>query len=129
MSEAQQLTPSLTTSPKLAALPQPQALATEDFVVKLLHKRLESIGLPQPIAAELEAVADKAAKKVPNWVIYIILAFGGPLFTWGITQYDSYKDLPAEVSALKDVQSHQGQQLDRIEDLLSPTSRPKEGPK
>ena len=122
MSEAQAMSaPNHSTQPKLMALPQPssaQMTLSEDLVSQLIDKRIQSLGIPAPVAQDMAKTIEKAAKTVPNWVIWLILAFGTPLVTGIYTQYLTYKDLPDRMTTVET-------QLNRIEDLLSPTSRPR----
>ena len=122
MSEAQAMSPlNPPSQPKLMALPQPspaQVTLSEDLVAAIVDKKIQNLGIPAPIAHDMTQTIEKAAKKVPSWVLWLMLAFGTPLVTGIYAQYETYKDLPDRMSKVEI-------QLNRIEDLLSPTSRPK----
>lgn len=109
---------------QLKAVPQPLPDAVH-VIGELVEAYLQSKGAPQMVSEEVSETIEKAAKKVPSWVLYLILFFGGPLMLGIYAQYQTYKDLPSRMSTIEATQASQGQQLDRIEDLLSPTSRPK----
>jgi hypothetical protein len=124
MSESQSLAmPKTATQPQLKAVPQPHQTLPDG---ELVEAYLQSKGAPQMVASEVSDTIERAAKKVPSWVMYLISAIFIPLCMGIYAQYQTYKDLPSRMTTIETTQTNQGKQLDRIEDLLSPTSRPKE---
>jgi len=99
------------------------------FVGEILDKALQSKGLPPQVSnalsSEIAQSLKSAQKQVPPWVLWLLLFFGGPFLITAYNQAQVIWSLPEQVSSIQETVNHQQTQLDRIEDLLSPTSRPK----
>ncbi len=117
MSSSQALTqPKTKTNPALKAIPAPQATLPDasQVIGELVEAYLKAKGAPQMVADETSEAIQKAAKQVPNWVLYLIFAVFGPLCMGIYAQYQTYKDLPSRMSAIETTVKTQGADLQTI---------------
>lgn len=115
------------TNPTLKAVQaQPETLPDAVHVIgELVEAYLKSKGTPALVADEVSESIEKAAKRVPNWVVYVIFAIGGPLLMGIYAQYQTYKDLPSRMSALETTVESYGETLKDIQtDLKTLTKTP-----
>lgn len=122
-------------------LPQPAPTPAGEVAINsqgetiggIVETILRERGVTPPQSTAELALLVKLAQKVPPWVVYVGLLFGGPLLTFLAASYQTASKIPGRIEALEtasktqgDLLKSQGETLKEILNRLpvSPSTRP-----